>query len=142
MTDPSYAGIYRGTPKNLIEESLVVGALKFDSDKPMMDLVLDGLPNALLGVGSILTYGYKKYGGKHGWKSLDDAEARYKAAMLRHELAHSTGEVLDPESGYPHRLHIACNALFLAELEILKGKQIVTPKHNSQPLLCDGDRKF
>jgi len=117
MTDPRYAGIYpaRPTPQ-------VPGALKHDQDKPMMDLVLDGLPNALLAVGTILTYGYKKYGGKHGWKALDDAEARYKAAMLRHELARSTGEVLDPESGYPHRWHIACNALFLAELEILKGK--------------------
>ena len=95
----------------------VAGAKKFDSDKPMMDLLFDGAPNAVLQVGAVLTYGFKKYGGKHGWKSLPDAIARYEAAMIRHQLAAASGEVNDPESGLPHAAHIACNALFLAELK-------------------------
>lgn len=93
------------------------GALKYDDDKPMMDLVIDGLAKALLGVGTVLTYGYRKYKGKHGWKKLDDAKARYTAAMVRHMLALASGEKIDPESELNHSWHIACNAMFLAELE-------------------------
>lgn len=109
------------TPSQILTETFgplpVAGALKFDSAKPMMDLLLDGCPHALEGVGAVLTYGFKKYGGKHGWKSLEDAVKRYEAAMIRHQLAKAKGEVIDPESGLPHSFHIACNALFLAQLE-------------------------
>lgn len=93
------------------------GAKKYDDDKPMMDLLFDGCPDALTGVGKVLTYGFNKYGGKHGWKALSDAVKRYEAAMIRHQLAKASGEINDPESGLPHSLHIACNALFLAQLE-------------------------
>ena len=93
----------------------VAGAKKYDGDKPMMDLLMDGCPAALLAVGEVLTYGFKKYGGKHGWKSLPDARKRYEAAMLRHQLALASGEVNDPESGLTHAAHIACNALFLLQ---------------------------
>lgn len=99
----------------------IPGALKYDGDKPMMDLLFDGMPSALLGVGSVLTYGFKKYGGKHGWKHLDDAIKRYEAAMIRHMLLKSQGEVFDLESKLPHAWHIACNALFITELEAMKG---------------------
>lgn len=100
-----------------MDQATIAGALKFDEGKPMMDLVFDGCPDALLGVGAVLTYGYKKYGGKHGWKHLEDAVKRYEAAMLRHQLAKARGELIDPESGLPHSWHIACNSLFLAQLE-------------------------
>lgn len=103
--------------KAVQEGNAVAGAKKFDSDKPMMDLLFDGCPLAVSGVGTVLTYGFKKYGGKHGWKSLDDAVKRYEAALLRHQLLKASGEMLDSESGLPHTWHIACNALFLAELE-------------------------
>lgn len=95
----------------------VAGAMKYDADKPMMDLLFDGCPHALEGVGAVLTYGFKKYHGKHGWKSLADAVSRYEAAMIRHQLKKASGELIDPESGLPHSYHIACNAMFLAELE-------------------------
>lgn len=95
----------------------VPGALKFDSDKPKVDLLFDGMPEALLAVAGVLTYGFNKYGGAHGWKSLDDAKSRYTAAMLRHQLAIATGEVIDPESGHPHAAHVACNALFLLHFQ-------------------------
>lgn len=102
---------------NTGDGSTIPGAKKFDSGKPMFDLLIDGLPYALTGVAEVLTYGFMKYGGKHGWKELPDAIARYKAALLRHEVLAAKGEYLDAESGMPHRMHIACNALFLAELE-------------------------
>lgn len=95
----------------------VPGALKFDSDKPKVDLLFDGMPEALLAVAGVLTYGFNKYGGAHGWKSLDDAKARYTAAMLRHQLAIATGEEIDQESGHPHAAHVACNALFLLHFQ-------------------------
>lgn len=95
----------------------VPGALKFDSAKPKVDLLFDGMPEALLAVAGVLTYGFNKYGGAHGWKSLDDAKSRYTAAMLRHQLAIATGEEIDPESGHPHAAHVACNALFLLHFQ-------------------------
>ena len=116
--DQSTVGL--DTPKQVLTETsgpFVAGALKFDSDKPMMDLLFDGCPHALTGVGAVLTYGFKKYGGKHGWKALEDAVKRYEAAMVRHQIAKAKGEKIDPESGLPHSWHIACNALFLAQLE-------------------------
>lgn len=104
--------------KQPVEETSPAGAKKYDQDKPMMDLLLDGCPNALLAVGEVLTYGYRKYGGKHGWKALPDAQKRYEAALLRHQIAQATGEVNDPESGLKHAAHIACNALFLLQLQM------------------------
>ncbi len=91
-------------------ENATEGAKKYDSDKPQMELLLNGCPHALEAIGKVLTYGVKKYGGKHGWKSLDDAIARYESASLRHQLALAKGETHDPESGFPHSWHIACNA--------------------------------
>jgi hypothetical protein len=101
--------------------SNVPGALKYDGDKPMMDLVFDGIPSVLLGMGHVLTYGFRKYKGKHGWKALDDAIKRYEAAMIRHMLLKAQGEVFDAESELPHAWHIATNAAFIAELEYTKG---------------------
>lgn len=102
-------------PRSRAQPSEVAGAKKYDGDKPMMDLLMDGCPQALLAVGEVLTYGFKKYGGKHGWKHLPDAKTRYEAAMVRHQLALASGEINDPESGLPHAAHIACNALFLLQ---------------------------
>lgn len=101
----------------------VAGAKKYDSAKPMVDLLFDGCPAALLEVSAVLTYGFKKYGGKHGWKSLDDARKRYESAMLRHQLALASGELVDPESKLPHAAHIACNALFLLQFH-MEGKYV------------------
>lgn len=92
---------------------------KFDGDKPRMDLLLTGVPNALEEVASILTFGAKKYEA-HSWKTVPNASERYLAALMRHLVAHSKGEGLDPESGYSHLSHAACNALFILELEKTK----------------------
>lgn len=80
-----------------------------------MDLLLDGQPLALLEVGRVLSFGAAKY-GDHNWQQLERAEQRYKAAAMRHELAISSGEVNDPESGLVHLAHKICCDLFRLEL--------------------------
>ena len=64
----------------------------------------------------VLQYGLKKYRKKDSWQEVDNAQERYKNALLRH--TYSLGD--DSESGLPHQYHALCNAMFLAWFE-LKG---------------------
>lgn len=96
--------------------SAVGTGLKFDGDKPRMDLLLDGCPLALLRISDVLTFGAQKYEA-HSWHTVAEGKTRYKAALLRHLTAHAQGEVNDPESGLPHLAHAACCSLFILELE-------------------------
>lgn len=98
----------------------VAGGMKYDGDKPRMDLLLTGCPNALEQVSQILTFGAKKYAA-HSWQTVPQGEDRYLAALLRHLTAHGKGELNDPESGMSHLAHAACNALFILELEARKN---------------------
>lgn len=93
--------------------------MKYDADKPRMDLLLSGCPLALEAVSSILTFGAKKYSA-HSWQTVERGDERYLAALLRHLTAHAKGEKLDPESGMSHLAHAACNAMFILELELKK----------------------
>jgi len=86
------------------------GSLKFDGDKPQMDLV----PlSSVYAVAQVMTFGAKKYSAD-GWKDVPDARNRYTAAMLRHLTAIQDGEIIDPDSGLPHLDHVACNSMFLS----------------------------
>lgn len=98
-------------------EDIVGLGMKYDGDKPRMDLLLDGMPGALEQVASILTFGAKKY-ADHSWQTVPNGPARYKAALLRHLTAHAKGELNDPDSGMAHLAHAACNALFILQLEV------------------------
>lgn len=91
--------------------------MKYDGDKPRMDLLVDGCPNALEAVAGVLTFGAKKYAA-HSWHTVPEGEARYKAALLRHLTARGKGELHDDESGLLHLAHAACDALFILELEM------------------------
>lgn len=93
--------------------------LKFDADKPRMELLIQGMPRALEEVGRVLTFGAQKYSA-HSWKHVEDNQNRYWAAKVRHELARAKGEERDPETGLLHMAHEACNALFLLELALLE----------------------
>jgi hypothetical protein len=85
---------------------------KFDGDKARFDLI----PLlAMEGAAKVMGFGAKKY-GEWNWLAVDNAEARYTAAMLRHLALHQAGELRDHESGLKHIDHILCNALFLAAL--------------------------
>jgi hypothetical protein len=87
--------------------------LKHDHGKTRWDL----LPwESLEGVANVLTFGADKY-DEESWRDVPDGARRYFSAMLRHWRALQRGEVIDPESGLPHRFHFLCNAAFICELE-------------------------
>ena len=83
--------------------------LKFDKGKLRYDLVP---PHAIKAIADILTYGADKY-APNSWQTVDDGEARYTAAMMRHFEAYRAGEELDPETGKSHLSHCLCNLAFL-----------------------------
>lgn len=89
--------------------------LKYDEGKPRMDLVTRGFPKVLTTLGTILGFGAKKYRAD-SWRQVPNGVSRYEAAAMRHFIAHSSGEKLDPESGLPHLAHAICNLMFVMEL--------------------------
>ena len=60
----------------------------------------------------VITWGAKKY-TDNGWKTLENAEERYFAAMMRHIAAHRRGEMCDNESKLSHLAHAGACLLFL-----------------------------
>ena len=93
------------------------GGMKFDGEKPRMDLLLSDMPRALTEVGKVLTFGAAKY-APGNWQYVENAEERYRAAGLRHDLALSMGEQHDSETGLLHLAHEACCILFRLELAL------------------------
>lgn len=84
------------------------GAIKFDDQKPRMDL-LDAY--AIEQLSLVLTFGSRKYAA-HNWrKGL--SYSRLIAAALRHIFAYLMGEDKDPESGLSHIAHAMCCCMFL-----------------------------
>jgi len=96
-------------PPTLIESSK---ALRYNSDKPMVSLVLEA-NYALCGAAKVLEYGMKKYSRSNWKKGLDDKEIL--DSLTRHMLKYLSGELIDPETQCPHVDHILCNALFLSD---------------------------
>ena len=88
---------------------LADGAMKFDVEKPRMDL-LDA--QALEGLAAVLTFGAKKYAANNWRKGISNS--RLIAALLRHLCAIQRGEETDPESGLPHIDHVGCCWMFLS----------------------------
>jgi hypothetical protein len=87
------------------------GGLKYDEQKPRMDL-LDF--DALEGLSKVLTFGANKYAA-HNWRK-GISYSRLTAAMLRHLAAIQRGEDIDPESGLPHIDHLGCCWMFLSNM--------------------------
>lgn len=84
------------------------GGVKFDSDKPPMDL-LDA--DALEELARVLEFGRKKYAA-HNWRK-GIALTRLVAAALRHLLRLASGERNDPETGLSHAAHAMCCCMFM-----------------------------
>lgn len=87
---------------------------KLDAGKVRPDLILSGMPRALLAVAEIGTFGANKY-SEDGWLSVPNGIKRYTAAMDRHRLKESI-EPTDPDSELAHAAHLAWNALARLEL--------------------------
>lgn len=109
--------VCKGTTKDPkpVPKTEPAGGMKFDAGKPRWSLLMGGCGKALAGVAAVLTFGAAKYAA-HSWKQVENNKERYRDAMYRHLNAIESGEELDPESGLPHWDHVACNALFLSEL--------------------------
>jgi hypothetical protein len=102
---------------------------KLDAGKTRLWLVFSGFANALEAVGTVGTYGAKKYSG-NGWRSVPDGEARYTDALLRHLLAEPR-EAFDEESGLLHAAHAAWNSLARLELMLRTAPHGTTPDSDS-----------
>lgn len=99
----------------LAEEGRPVEAsvgIKFDQDKPRMDLID---PTAMTELAKVLAFGARKYAA-HNWrKGL--AKSRLLGAALRHLFAYLGGEDKDPETGLSHVAHAMCCCMFILGLE-------------------------
>jgi hypothetical protein len=84
------------------------GAIKFDSEKPRMDLID---PYAEEMMARALTFGANKY-SDHNWRK-GMAYSRLIASSKRHINSFTDGEDLDPESGLPHLAHAMSCMMFL-----------------------------
>lgn len=89
---------------------------KDDAGKARWDLLPYG---PLSEVVRVLTFGAKKYGDGN-WRDVEDADARYFAAAVRHLVAWKLGEGLDPETGASHLAHAVCCLLFILGAEGLE----------------------
>lgn len=107
--------------------------VKYDTEKPRMDLVLRGFSHAIEDVANVGTYGALKY-TDDGWQTVDNGIERYLSAMIRHYIKYRQGEMYDAESVLPHLSHMAWNAL--AVLELWRSNQ--TASNNFHKAVCNG----
>lgn len=92
---------------------------KADTGKNRVSLVVGTMARAILEVGKVGTFGAAKYADDN-WLHVDNAQRRYKDALLRHLLSHEIGEKADSESGITHLAHAAWCALAILDLHLRK----------------------
>jgi len=85
---------------------------KDDVGKIRMELVP---PSLITAVGTILTFGAKKYAPRNWEKGI--AWGRVFGALMRHLWLWWAGENFDPETHQSHLWHAACCITFLIEYE-------------------------
>jgi len=112
-------GHARGVLKQLPPEP---EGMKFDTEKPRFDLLFADMPLALEAVARVLTFGAAKYADGN-WTHIENAQRRYLAAGIRHELALAKGEEQDNETGEHHLAHKLCCDLFRLELALRESGQ-------------------
>ena len=96
-----------------IKESLSVS-------KPMPSLIE---PEFILSMANVLAFGMAKY-AKDNWKLCTKENIHlYWDAHDRHCLAYRMGEKVDPETGYCHLAHAACNLMFIQHILNKKEKK-------------------
>lgn len=97
--------------------------VKYDGGKPAAGWLLEVFPNALMCLGKVIRKGQEKYPNPNNWKYLEQAEIRYRDALMRHLLKKYGGQSTDEETGLSHLAHAAWNALALLELELMKDNK-------------------
>lgn len=85
---------------------------KDDKEKIRMDLLP---PEFIEAVAVILTFGANKYEDRNWEKGM--SWGRVFGALMRHLWKWWGGEDKDPETGYSHLWHAACNIAFLVAYE-------------------------
>lgn len=114
--------------------------VKLDGSKHRPSLVLGSFARALSEVIAVAEFGAHKY-TPDGWVLVENGVARYTDAMLRHQLALAQGQQTDPESGLPHRAHIAWNALAVLELTLRADRPEGQPEHLTHEGPINGNSK-
>lgn len=100
---------------NPLRQRSVQGGVKDNRGKSRVDL----LPvKPLVAAGHVMDYGTRKY-KPNNWR-LGLGWADTIGSALRHLLAFSDGEDIDPETGYAHLAHALCQVLFLTEYYLTK----------------------
>lgn len=69
----------------------------------------------------VFTFGAQKY-GVNTWQNLPNGFERYRAAFLRHMVAHLKGEEFDPESGLLHLSHCLWNSIAMLHVYLAERK--------------------
>jgi hypothetical protein len=95
-------------------DRLEFSGVKYDDDKPMMDLIP---PHMELEVARVLTVGAKKY-SPDNWRHVPDMRRRYIAAAKRHINALQQDIMCDDETGLHHAAHAVCCLMFLGEVDL------------------------
>ena len=90
---------------------------RHNNGKAQLSMLLDA-PHALEDAAKVLEFGMAKYSRGNWLKGLPITEVI--DSLLRHLVAFSNGENLDPESNLRHTGHIVVNALFLAEMYAIR----------------------
>lgn len=81
-------------------------AINHNEGKPRPSLVLVDTPNALAEEIKVSELGAKEY-GRDNWKAGgEEFLADNLDSILRHILAYSQGQVIDPKSGCHHLAHV------------------------------------
>lgn len=86
---------------------------KLDANKPKAGILLE-FSHALMAIAELGTYGVTKY-SRGNWLFVPNATERYTDALIRHLLQENINHI-DEESGFPHAVHTAWNALARLEL--------------------------
>ena len=98
-------------PPLTVENETPLAGTKHDSKKPRYDLIPTHAEKQVV---DVLTFGAEKYGAEN-WRDVDNYEARYIAAAMRHIAAHRSGEKIDNESGVNHLAHAVCSLMFILD---------------------------
>lgn len=83
------------------------GGVKFDQNKPPMDLIPY---DSLVEIAKVLGYGEKKYATANWANGIQ--LRRLISASMRHLGQYNSGEDVDSETGLSHLAHAACNLIF------------------------------